>query len=124
MKKILLFGAGKIGRSFIGQLFGNAGYEVVFVDMDESLVNELNRRCSYPVIIKGVEKEERLVIENVRAIHAVDSGAVIRAVRDTDIMAISVGKKAVNVGGAGVFSAARMFRDRIFGDSKKEDDSR
>jgi hypothetical protein len=39
-------------------------------------------------------------------------------------MAISVGKKAVNVGGAGVFSAARMFRDRIFGDSKKEDDSR
>jgi hypothetical protein len=39
-------------------------------------------------------------------------------------MAISVGKKAVNVGGAGVFSAARMFRDRIFRDSKKEDDSR
>ncbi len=39
-------------------------------------------------------------------------------------MAISVGKKAVNVGGAGVFSAARIFRDRILRDSKKEDDSR
>jgi hypothetical protein len=41
----------------------------------------------------------------------------------TDI-AKSVGKKAVNVGGAGVFSAARMFRDKIFKGSKKEDDSR
>ena len=37
-QSILIFGAGKIGRSFIGQLFGKAGYEVVFVDMDESLV--------------------------------------------------------------------------------------
>ena len=38
-------------------------------------------------------------------------------------MAISVGKKAVNVGGAGVFSAAKMFRDKIFKGSKDEDDS-
>ena len=94
-QSILIFGAGKIGRSFIGQLFGNAGYEVVFVDMDESLVQELNRRGSYPVIIKGVDKEERLVIENVRAIYAVDKGAVIKAIRDTNIMAISVGKSAM-----------------------------
>ncbi|MCK4848842.1 MAG: hypothetical protein KAT16_07465 [Candidatus Heimdallarchaeota archaeon] len=41
----------------------------------------------------------------------------------TDI-AISVGKKAVNVGGAGVFSAARIFRDKIFKGSEKEDDSK
>jgi len=26
------FGAGNIGRSFIGQLFSRSGYEVVFVD--------------------------------------------------------------------------------------------
>lgn len=94
-QSILIFGAGKIGRSFIGQLFGKAGYEVVFVDMDESLVRELNRRGSYPVIIKGVDKEERLVIENVRAIHAVDTNAVTKALRDTNIMAISVGKSAL-----------------------------
>ena len=43
-KSILIFGAGKIGRSFIGQLFGRAGYQIVFVDMDEALVRELNRR--------------------------------------------------------------------------------
>ncbi len=39
-------------------------------------------------------------------------------------MAISVGKKAVNVSGAGLFSAARIFKDKIFKGSRKEDDSR
>lgn len=99
-KSILIFGAGKIGRSFIGQLFGRAGYQIVFVDMDEALVKELNRRNHYPVIIKGSDFEERLVIEHVRAIHATDKQAVIRAVVDADLAAISVGKTALPFIGA------------------------
>jgi len=31
--KLVLFGAGKIGRSFIGQLFSTGGFEVVFIDV-------------------------------------------------------------------------------------------
>ena len=46
-KSILIFGAGKIGRSFIGQLFGLSGYEVVFSDIDEELVSLLNHEKSY-----------------------------------------------------------------------------
>jgi len=49
-KIIVIFGAGKIGRSFIGQLFGLSGYEVVFVDIDQKMVDELNRRNCYPVV--------------------------------------------------------------------------
>lgn len=41
-KSILIFGAGKIGRSFIGQLFGNAGYEVVFADVTAATMNDMN----------------------------------------------------------------------------------
>ncbi len=93
-KNILIVGAGKIGRSFIGQLFSKAGYSIIFVDMDDSLVRELNNRGSYPVIIKGPDLEEIMVIENVRAIHALDSDSVIKAISCTDIMAISVGKTA------------------------------
>jgi mannitol-1-phosphate/altronate dehydrogenase len=33
-KSIVIFGAGKIGRSFIGQLFGCGGYQVVFIDVE------------------------------------------------------------------------------------------
>ncbi len=105
-QNILIFGAGKIGRSFIGQLFGKAGYEVVFVDMDQSLVDELNRRGSYPVVIKGPDKDDRQVIENIRAIHALEQNGVVEAISDAGIVAISVGKNALpavaSVVGAGL----------------------
>ena len=68
--------------------------------MDEALVKELNQRNHYPVIIKGSDFEERLVIEHVRAIHATDKQAVIRAVVDAKLAAISVGKTALPFIGA------------------------
>lgn len=93
-KTILIFGAGKIGRSFIGQLFGQSGYNVVFSDIDQNLVNALNRRKSYPVVIKG-KTEETILVENVRAVSGLDRDAVIKAVAEASIMAVSVGKNAL-----------------------------
>jgi len=116
-QNIVIFGAGKIGRSFIGQLFGKAGYGVVFVDMDHSLVDELNRRHSYPVIIKGQDREDCLIIKNVRAIHALDRNVVVEAIRDSGIMAISVGKNALpavaSVVGAGLKRREESYPGRI-----------
>lgn len=93
-KSILIFGAGKIGRSFIGQLFGQSGYEVVFADVDKSIVDELNRRASYPVVIKG-ETEETILVQNIRAVLASERETVIREIAQASIMAISVGKAAL-----------------------------
>lgn len=93
-KSILIFGAGKIGRSFIGQLFGRAGYEVVFADIDQTLVDELNRRKSYPVVFKG-KTEETLMIRNVRAVSVLNEEAVKEEIAQTSIMAVSVGKNAL-----------------------------
>jgi mannitol-1-phosphate 5-dehydrogenase len=94
---ILIFGAGRIGRSFIGQLFGRHGYEVVFVDMDKPLVEALNRRNEYPVVIKGMEVLERLIISPVRAVHAEDHPEIASAISDADIMATAVGRSALQV---------------------------
>ncbi|MBV5314173.1 MAG: hypothetical protein JZU47_12800 [Prolixibacteraceae bacterium] len=93
-KSILIFGAGKIGRSFIGQLFGLSGYEVVFSDVDLDIVQALNRRKSYPVVIKG-ETEETLIIPNVRAISGLDKAMVVQEVSEASILAVSVGKNAL-----------------------------
>jgi mannitol-1-phosphate 5-dehydrogenase len=93
-KIILIFGAGKIGRSFIGQLFGLAGYDVVFSDIDLEVVNALNERKSYPVVIKG-EKEETLLVQNVRAVSGLDRIQVVREVAQASILAVSVGKNAL-----------------------------
>lgn len=94
-KSILIFGAGKIGRSFIGQLFGLSGYEVVFSDIDKELVSQLNLKKSYTVVVKG-EKEEKLLIPNVRAVSGADGQAVIEEIKNASIMAVSVGKNALS----------------------------
>jgi mannitol-1-phosphate 5-dehydrogenase len=97
MKKTLVqFGAGNIGRSFIGQLFSRSGYEVVFVDIDDTLVRELNTLHRYRVIIKrNQEPDQTLWIENVRAVHGSDTDKVAEEIKQADIVATSVGKGAI-----------------------------
>jgi mannitol-1-phosphate 5-dehydrogenase len=93
-RKIVIFGAGKIGRSFIGQLFGCNGYKVIFIDIDPVIVNLLNKRGNYRVIIKG-DKEEEIIVPDVGAVSALDSEKVAGEVSSAGIMAVSVGKNAL-----------------------------
>lgn len=90
----MIFGAGKIGRSFIGQLFGCSGFEVVFVDIDQKIIDAINLNRRYRVIIKETNDEE-IVIENVRAVSGTNVSAVIHEISNAKIMAISVGKNAL-----------------------------
>lgn len=92
--KILIFGAGRIGRSFIGQLFGCSGYKVVFVDVDDRIVRMLNERKSYRVVIKS-DHDEEILVPNVSAISASDIKKVTEAVCSSGIAAVSVGKSAL-----------------------------
>ena len=95
-KKMLQFGAGNIGRSFIGQLFSRSRYEVVFVDINKELVKELNKKRKYKLVIKRNElPDEIILIKNVRAIDGYDKEAVIREIVDADIIATAVGKHAL-----------------------------
>jgi mannitol-1-phosphate 5-dehydrogenase len=89
-KKLVLFGAGKIGRSFIGQLFSTGGYEVVFIDVYKPVIDELNRRRNYNVIIKS-ENETVLNIKNVRGVFAGNEEEVVYEVATASIIAVSVG---------------------------------
>jgi mannitol-1-phosphate 5-dehydrogenase len=89
--KLVLFGAGKIGRSFIGQLFSKGGYEVVFVDINKAVIDELNKRGHYKVIIKS-DKEEVLDIYNVRGVHSDDVEKIVHETATAGIVAVSVGQ--------------------------------
>jgi mannitol-1-phosphate 5-dehydrogenase len=93
-KKIVIFGAGKIGRSFIGQLFGRSGYDIIFADVDPLIIKMLNEKASYRVVIKS-EKDEEIIVNNVRAISALDKSSVTDAVASAGILAVSVGKNAM-----------------------------
>jgi mannitol-1-phosphate 5-dehydrogenase len=90
MKKIVVFGAGNIGRSLVGQLFSRAGYEVVFVDVFDEIVNALNEKRRYRIEVKD-EKPETIWVENVRAVNGKAPEKVAQEIATADIMATSVG---------------------------------
>lgn len=94
-QKLVLFGAGKIGRSFIGQIFSNGGYEVVFIDTSKALIDALNKRGNYKVIIKS-EKEEILDITNVRGVYADDKQEVTNEIATASLLAVSVGLEGLD----------------------------
>ncbi len=96
MAKLVQFGAGNIGRSFLGQLFARAGYEVVFVDIDQALVDALNEQRAYRLIVKHGDREDETVwVRNVRAVHAGDAERVAAEVADADLAATAVGARAL-----------------------------
>lgn len=88
--KLVLFGAGKIGRSFIAQLFSRGGFEVVFIDVFKPVIDELNVRHSYNVVVKD-EVESVITVNNVRGVFGADEELVIREIATARILAVSVG---------------------------------
>lgn len=56
MKKVIQFGAGNIGRGFIGLVLERAGYHVVFADVNQEVIDKLNSDKSYTVhVMDGAE---------------------------------------------------------------------
>lgn len=93
---LVQFGAGNIGRSFVGQLFARAGWKVLFIDVNERLVEALNAEHRYRVVIKrnGL-LDESLLVEGVGAIDGRDRPAVAAAIARAGLVATSVGKGAL-----------------------------
>jgi mannitol-1-phosphate 5-dehydrogenase len=94
MEKLVQLGAGNIGRSFVGQIFSRAGFEVVFVDIDRNIIDALNERGSYTVEVKDREPES-IVVENVRGVDGRDVTAVAEELATCRIAATAVGPTAL-----------------------------
>lgn len=67
MHTAVQFGAGNIGRGFIGSLLSQSGYRVIFADIDETIIGALARRSSYVVEEVGSEQRQ-LTVEPVTGI--------------------------------------------------------
>jgi mannitol-1-phosphate 5-dehydrogenase len=85
------FGAGNIGRGFVGLILHRAGYEVVFADVVGELIDALNSTPSYQVKEVGLDSREEAV-DNYRAINSRnDEPAVIAEIAAADIVTTAVG---------------------------------
>ena len=90
-KTAVMYGAGNIGRGFIGQVLHDSGYEVVFIDIDRDVVSALNKQGSYIQLIVDDENTEHREITGVRAVDGQINEEVAREIASCEIMAVSVG---------------------------------
>lgn len=92
----IIFGAGNIGRGFIGQLYSQSDYEVVFVDVDEALIDTINSRGQYTIRLEDNDGAQEISVSPARALHAQkDQQAIADAVRQAAIGATAVGVRAL-----------------------------
>jgi mannitol-1-phosphate 5-dehydrogenase len=85
------FGAGNIGRGFVGLILHRAGYEVVFADVVDELIDALNSTPSYLVKEVGFDPAEHRV-DTYRAINSRgDEPAVVAEIASADIVTTAVG---------------------------------
>ncbi len=92
-RSAVMFGAGNVGRGFLGQLFSESGYEVVFVDVDEALVDALNARRAYTIQLVDNQSRQEITISPVRALRAGDAAFVSQALAEASLAATAVGTR-------------------------------
>lgn len=93
--KAVMYGAGNIGRGFVGMLFSASGYEVVFVDVAEDVVRELQEKKQYPLRYVANQGYQDVVIKPVTAINGNDMEMAANAIAECDIMATAVGARVL-----------------------------
>ncbi|WP_298462978.1 mannitol dehydrogenase [uncultured Mitsuokella sp.] len=90
MKKALHFGAGKIGRGFIADLLHDSGYEIVFADVVEPLVELVNEHHCYSLFRIDHDYDEK-VIDHVCAYSSVrEPEKVMAAIGEAEVITTSV----------------------------------
>ena len=89
MKKAIQFGAGNIGRGFIGAVLSKAGYHVVFADVNELVVNKINEDGKYTVAIMDTECTEQ-VITNISAVDS-RSPELAKEIAQAQVVTTAVG---------------------------------
>ena len=93
--KAVMYGAGNIGRGFVGAVFAQSGYELCFIDVAAETVAALRREGRYPVRILSEEGVEDIWIEGVTAVDGGDTEQAVARIAEADIMATAVGVRSL-----------------------------
>src|ERR1700730_15873776 len=91
MKQAVHFGAGNIGRGFIGALFSQSGYHVTFVDIADQIISKLNEEKQYRVNL-ATDAHESMTIDNVSGLNNLtQENEVIEAIKNATYLTTAIG---------------------------------
>lgn len=95
MKTAVQIGAGNIGRGFMGQIFRDSGYRIVFIDVNEELVNAINSRGRYQIELVDNDGCHVKEIDQVGAVSGRNLAEAAQTIAGAEIMAVAVGVAAL-----------------------------
>ena len=91
-RRAIHFGAGNIGRGFIGPLLVQSGYHVVFADIDKKIIDNINQHGEYLVHILDPSKPRPVAVSDISGVIST-SDDILTAIADprVNIITTSVG---------------------------------
>ncbi|KKK25456.1 hypothetical protein P175DRAFT_0441756 [Aspergillus ochraceoroseus IBT 24754] len=94
MGKAIHFGGGNIGRGFVGEFLHDAGYEVVFLDVVDDLIANIQKTPSYNITEISIGGESTKTVTNYRAINSKTHEAdAVQEIATADIVTCAVGPR-------------------------------
>lgn len=91
MRKAVHFGAGNIGRGFIGEILHENNFFITFVDSNEMLINALKSKQKYEIELANAE-HTRIQIRNVTGVNnQKNPQEVVQAILEADIVTTAIG---------------------------------
>lgn len=91
------FGAGNIGRGFIGLLLYQSGYDTTFVDVNDEIIRAINEKKQYSVVL-AAEDKKTITVKNISAINSVSNPEeAARAIAEADIITTAVGPNVLPI---------------------------
>lgn len=97
MKNAIHFGAGNIGRGFIGQVLHENGFEITFVDVNSKIIDALNQIGQYDIILAAPD-QKKIHVEGVKGINnANDPDKVVKAFDNVDVVTTAIGPKILPI---------------------------
>lgn len=95
MKKAVHFGAGNIGRGFIGEILFKNDFEITFIDVNAALIDQLNQQREYEIVLAD-DAHTRFKVAGVRGINSrVNPNEVVKAIQEADIVTTAVGPQVL-----------------------------
>jgi len=89
--KAIHFGAGNIGRGFIGLLLHQSNYEVNFIDVNDQVIEAINNIGEYNVFLANDQKDT-FTVSNIKGINSkINPEKVIEAIVTADLVTTAIG---------------------------------
>ena len=96
-KTAVQFGAGNIGRGFIGVLLSRAEYAITFVDVVISVVDLINQHQQYTVREISPTTTNEIIVENIAAVDGSVEAEVAQAICHASLITTAVGPNVLKM---------------------------